>query len=145
MRRLRPKTQPQSNVMPFKSTYLANRTTSLFVPRTSLLVAIASMTKQDGAFQTSASTCCTLLLMDLQDGKWTREEKMSASLRDTSEPGTWCFVFSKLNGICLLSLCLQPVILLSFEDRLLWFPDTINIGRAFLSFCSNLLSVGRWS
>ena len=26
------------------------------------------------------------------------------------------------------------MILLSFEDRLLWFHDTINIGRAFLSF-----------
>ena len=64
----------------------------LFVPPTSLLVAVASMTKQDGTFQTSASTCCTLLLMDLQDGKWIREEKMSESLRDTSEPGTWCFV-----------------------------------------------------
>ena len=57
----------------------------LFVPLTSLLV---------GTFQTSASTCCTLLLMDLQDGKWIKEEKMSKSLRDTSEPGTWCFVLS---------------------------------------------------
>jgi len=65
----------------------------LFVPPTSLLVAVASMTKQDGAFQTSASTC-RMLLMDLQDGKWIGEEKMSASLRDTDEPGTWCFVFS---------------------------------------------------
>ena len=34
---------------------------------------------------------------------------MSESLRDTSEPGTWCFVFSKLNYTCLLGLCLQPV------------------------------------
>ena len=33
-----------------------------FVPPHSLLVAVASMTKQDGAFQTNASTCCTLLL-----------------------------------------------------------------------------------
>ena len=32
--------------------------------------------------------------MDLQDGNWTREEKMSASLRDTDEPITWCFVLS---------------------------------------------------
>ena len=61
--------------------------------------------------------------------KLIKKEKMSESLRDTSEPSTWCFVFSKL-----MSLCLQPVILLSFEDRLLWFHDTINIGRAFLSF-----------
>ena len=37
----------------------------------------------------------------------------------------------------MLSLCLQPLILLSFEDRLLWFHDTINIGRAFLSFLSH--------
>lgn len=29
-----------------------------------------------------------------QDGKWIGEEKMSASLRDMSEPGAWCFVLS---------------------------------------------------
>ena len=68
----------------------------LFVPPTSLLVAVASMTKQDGTFQSSASTCRTLLLMDLQDGKWIKEEKMSENLRDTSEPGTWCFVFQQV-------------------------------------------------
>ena len=78
----------------------------LFVPPTSLLVAVASMTKQDGAFQTSASTCCTLLLMDLQDGKSIKEEKMSESLRDTSEPGTWCFALSSFDhtDTCLVSL-----------------------------------------
>ena len=46
-------------------------------------------------FQTS--TCRTLLLMDLQDGNWTREEKMSASLRNTDEPITWYFVLSSFN------------------------------------------------
>ena len=66
----------------------------LFVPPTSLLVAVASMTKQDGTFQTSASTCCTLLLMDLQDGKWIREDEEAPVNRGTSEPGTWCFVLS---------------------------------------------------
>ena len=97
-------------------------------------------------FQTSASACHTLLLMDLQDGKWIKEEKMSDSLRDTSVPGTWCFAFSKLNDNYLLSLCLQPLILLGFEDRLLWFHDTINIGRAFLSFLSFLNRSGvAWS
>ena len=65
-----------------------------FVPPTSLLVAVASMTKQDGAFQTSASTCCTLLLMDLQDGKWIRKDEEAPVNRGTSKPGAWCFVFS---------------------------------------------------
>jgi len=36
----------------------------------------------------------SLLIADLQDGSWIREEKMSASLRDTDEPITWCFVLS---------------------------------------------------
>ena len=73
--------------------------------------------------------------MSLQDGKWIREEKMSESVRVHVQARhlVFCF-FSKLNNEYLLSLCLQPVILLSFEDRLLWFHDTINIGRAFLSF-----------
>ena len=66
----------------------------LFVPPTSLLVAVASMTKQDGAFQTSASTCCTLLLMDLQDGKWNKEDEEAAVNRGRSKPSTWCFVLS---------------------------------------------------
>ena len=108
----------------------------LFVPPTSLLVAVASMTKQDGIFQSRASTCRTLLLMDLQDGKWIREDEEAPVNRGTSKPGTWCFVFSKLNDFYLLSLCLH-LILLSFEDRLLCFQDTINIGRAVLS-CSGV-------
>ena len=37
---------------------------------------------------------CGLPVCSRQDGKWIREEKMSASLRDTSEPGAWCFVLS---------------------------------------------------
>ena len=37
---------------------------------------------------------CGLPVCSWQDGKWIKEEKMSASLRDTDEPGTWCFVLS---------------------------------------------------
>ena len=59
----------------------------LFVPLTSLLVAVASMTKQDVTFQTSASTCCTLLLIKMQDRKWIREDEEASVNRGTSKPG----------------------------------------------------------
>ena len=67
----------------------------LIVPATSLLVAVASMTRQ--FVFSSAFNCafgCGLPVCSWQHGKWIREEKMSASLRDTSEPGAWCFVLS---------------------------------------------------
>ena len=38
-------------------------------------------------------TIAFLPVCSWQDGKWIKEEK-SASLRDTDEPGTWCFVLS---------------------------------------------------
>ena len=72
--------QTKSNAMRMRSTFLANSRSRCLC--------------QDGTFQTSASTCYTSFLMSLQDGKWIREEKMSESVRDTSKPGTWCFVFS---------------------------------------------------
>ena len=60
--------------------------------------------------------------------------KKRQSIVARPSPALGVLFFSKLNNNYLLSLCLQPVILLSFEDRLLWFQDTINIGRAVLSF-----------
>ena len=67
----------------------------LIVPATSLQVAMASMTRQ--FVFSSAFNCafgCGLPVCSRQDGKWIKEEKMSESLRDTSEPGAWCFVLS---------------------------------------------------
>ena len=86
----------------------------------------------------------SLLIVDLQDGNWTREEKMSASLRDTDEPITWCFVLSNF-WQCFGSdwcICLQlfDVFLLpplSIQVRLLWFHDTISVSVS-LSFRGNL-------
>ena len=91
--------QTKSNAMRMRSTYSANSRSCCWC--------------QDGTFQTSALTCRTLLLMDLQDGKWIKEDEEAPVNRGTSKPGTWCFVFSKLNDFYLLSLRLQPVILLT--------------------------------
>ena len=83
-----------------------------------------------------------LAKMDLQDGKWIREDEETPVNRGTSKPGTWCFVFSKFRPY-LLSLCLQPSISLSFQDGLLWFRNSINVScSVFLSFLSNLLQLG---
>ena len=45
---------------------------------------------------TMSQLIVALFFCSWQDGKWIKEEKMSASLRDTDEPITWCFVLSSL-------------------------------------------------
>ena len=83
--------------------------------------------------------------MDLQDGNWTREEKMSASLRDTDEPITWCFVLSSFCNafvqidVIVYNFLMYFVLLppLSIQVRLLWFHDTISVSVS-LSFLGNL-------
>ena len=65
------------------------------VPATSLLVAMASMTRQ--FVFSSAFNCafgCGLPVCSRQDGNWTLEDEEAPVNRGTSKPGTWCFVLS---------------------------------------------------
>ena len=48
---------------------------------------------------------CGLPVCSRQDGQWIKEDEEASVNRGTSKPGTWCFVFSKLNHTCLLSIC----------------------------------------
>ena len=90
----------------------------------------------------------SLLITDLQDGTWIREDKMSASLRNTDEPITWCFVLSSFWQCFCSDWChclhlsdvffvLLPPLSLSIQVRLLWFHNTIKVSVS-LSFLSNL-------
>ena len=121
----------------------------LIVPAASLLVAMASMPLQ--FVFSSAFNCafgCGLPVCSRQDGKWIKEEKMSESLRDTSEPGAWCFVLSSFWQCFGSDWChclqLSDVFLLpplSIQVRLLWFHDIINVSvslTAFWATCSGL-------
>jgi hypothetical protein len=65
--------------------------------------------------------------------------KKHQSIVARPSPALGVLFSASFDHTCLLSLYLQPPISLSFQDRLLWFHDTINIGRALLSFLSNLL------
>ena len=65
----------------------------LIVPPTSLLVAMASMTRQ--FVFSSAFNCafgCGLPVCSRQEGNWTLEDEEAPVNRGTSKPGTWCFV-----------------------------------------------------
>ena len=118
----------------------------LIVPATSLLVAMASMTRQ--FVFSSAFNCafgCGLPVCSRQDGNWTLEDEEAPINRGTSKPGTWCFVLSSFWQCFGSDWChclqLSDVFLLpplSIQDRLLWFHDTINVSVC-LSFLSNLL------
>ena len=89
----------------------------------------------------------SLLITDLQDGKWIREEKMSASLRDTDEPSTWCFV---LSSFCNASVQIDVIVynfLMYFCCRLWAFrtdcygftiPSTWVCVSAFSATCCSL-------
>ena len=68
----------------------------LIVPATSLLVAMASMTRQfvfssafNCAFGCGLPVCCSR-----QDGNWTLEDEEAPVNRGKSKPITWCFVLS---------------------------------------------------
>ena len=67
----------------------------LIVPATSLLVAMASMTRQ--FVFSSAFNCafgCGLPVCSRQDGNWTLEDEEAPVNRGKSKPITWCFVLS---------------------------------------------------
>ena len=114
----------------------------LIVPATSLLVAMASMTRQ--FVFSSAFNCafgCGLPVCSL------KEEKMSASLRDTDEPSTWCFV---LSSFCNASVQIDVIVynfLMYFCCRLWAFrtdcygftiPSTWVCVSAFSATCCSL-------